>query len=294
MNPITTPARFESSTLIAIENCVCNFAHLHHTQQPDQVRQQLLCLAQQFLNIHDHRLCYSPAIAQFKYFIDCIYNNLNGDGFDVYVLHRLDLNWVAQLFNMSFINFAATHKRTEQLNRASLQQYLHDLITAHSRLMVVRVDLALKQDSDYGIVQFQEILKVLLKRIADRDGIYKHLLGHAWALEQGEGKGYHCHLLLIYNGAQVQSDYFYAQETINLWGVLTNQQGYGFNCHTTDYKAQFAAMGTLGIGRIERNNPVQVQNMINTASYLVNPEKNHQHLRACLANSRSFGRGTFK
>lgn len=51
--------------------------------------------------------------------------------------------------------------------------------------------------------------------------------------------------------------------------------------------------GQLGIGMIHRNKPEQVQNAIKAAIYLVNPEKDHQHLRVKVQGVRSFGKGQY-
>jgi hypothetical protein len=45
------------------------------------------------------------------------------------------------------------------------------------------------------------MMSVFIGYIQDGDKCFSDLEGYAWALEQGEEKGYHCHLLLIYNGA---------------------------------------------------------------------------------------------
>jgi hypothetical protein len=48
-------------------------------------------------------------------------------------------------------------------------------------------------------------------------------------------------------------------------------------------------LGILGIGRIHRNNPTEVEKMINAVRYLVRPEKDAQHLRVkCKAKMRTF------
>ena len=60
------------------------------------------------------------------------------------------------------------------------------------------------------------------------------------------------------------------------------------------YKQQFEEQGTLGIGMIHRDHKQEVQNALNTAQYLVNPEKELQHLRVRLPRMRTFGTGQFE
>lgn len=83
--------------------------------------------------------------------------------------------------------------------------------------------------------------------------------------------------------------YGIAQQVGRLWKRITNGRGCHFNCHDTDYLKQFADRNTLGIGMIHRNNPTEVKNMLNTAKYLVRPEKDNQYLRLkCKRRMRTF------
>jgi len=57
-----------------------------------------------------------------------------------------------------------------------------------------------------------------------------------------------------------------------------------------DNLKQFSDRNRLGIGMIHRNDPEQVNNMLNTVKYLVKPEKENQHLRVkCRKRMRTFG-----
>ncbi len=46
-----------------------------------------------------------------------------------------------------------------------------------------------------------------------------------------------------------------------------------FNCHDPEQIQEYTELGILGIGRIHRNNPTEVERMINAVRYLVRPEK---------------------
>lgn len=109
-------------------------------------------------------------------------------------------------------------------------------------------------------------------------------------LEQGEEKGYHCHLLLVYRGSERRSAYSVADRVGKLWSTITEDQGCHFNCHTAAYLKQFSDRNRLGIGMIHRKNPDEVNNMLDTVAYLVRPEKENQHLRVkCRKRMRTFG-----
>ncbi len=186
--------------------------------------------------------------------------------------------------------------RLESRNRETLVMYLDNLIGHYSKLLFVRVDLAYLKHKQHkvDVRVFQQDVRELLSFIQDGDRCFKDLEGYAWALEQGEEKGFHCHLLLIYNGSTRQKDYYLADQTIQRWQEITEDDGYGFNCNAPKHKNQFRRNDSLGIGMIHRDNDREVQNAINTCSYLVNPEKANQQLRVKLHRMRTFGTGSYK
>lgn len=187
------------------------------------------------------------------------------------------------------------YQQGELENQQSLFDYTSSLINHYARLLVVRVDLCIlqKHQSLYTIQAFNKALEVLLRRIADQDTCFSGLHGYAWALEHGVSKGYHCHLLLMYDGNIHRGDFEMGQWVGECWEQITHGCGYIFNCNHSDYKAIYEAMGTLGLGMIHRNIDSEVNNFLNyVVPYLVNAEKEQQHPRVKdPAHIRSFGRG---
>ena len=186
-------------------------------------------------------------------------------------------------------------QQRELKNQRSLFDYTSTLIHHYARTLVVRVDLSIKKEYQvlYNIQVFNKALETLLRRIADQDTCFSGLYGYAWALEHGVSKGYHCHLLLMYDGNMHQCGFEMGQWIGECWKQITHGYGYIFNCNHSDYMAIYEAMGTLGIGMIHRNNASEVYNFFNyIVPYLVNGEKEQQHLRVKdSAYMRSFGRG---
>jgi hypothetical protein len=189
------------------------------------------------------------------------------------------------------------YQQRELKNQQSLFDYTYTLIHHYARTLVVRVDLSIKKEYQalYNIQAFNLALDIMLRRIADQDTCFSHLHGYAWALEHGITKGYHCHLLLMYDGNEHHRDYALGEWVGQCWEQITHGCGYIFNCNHSDYKAKFEAMGTLGIGMIHRNNANEVYNFLNyIVPYLVNEEKEQQHPRVKdSTNMRSFGTGQF-
>lgn len=183
------------------------------------------------------------------------------------------------------------HRENEKRNIESLSNKLDRAIRRYSKSEVVRVDLAyLQRCHDINdIKMFHQDLEDLRKAIGQRRDPFHDLVDYAWALEQGETKGYHCHLLLIFNGHQRQKGWAIADKVGKLWKLITNDDGSYFNCHDPEQIARYMELGILGIGRVHRDNLVEVSNLRNASAYLVNPEKEAQHLRVkCKAKMRTF------
>ena len=186
-------------------------------------------------------------------------------------------------------------KLQEHDNKNGLEEYIKQLTKHYSKLLFIRVDLsiALEHQHEVGIEQFNQYLRTFKNRIQNHDTCFKDLQGYAWAIEQGEKKGYHCHVLLIYDGHKHQKDFGMAIQVGQCWTKITDRKGYVFTSNSPEYKERFNQKGILGIGMIHRNKPEQVHNAINAAIYLVNPEKDHQHLRVKVQRMRSFGKGQY-
>ena len=187
------------------------------------------------------------------------------------------------------------YQQRELKNQQSLFDYASALIHHYARTLVVRVDLSIKKEYQalYNIQALNQALDTLNRRIADQDTCFSHLHGYAWALEHGISKGYHCHLLLMYDGNMHKDGFKMGQWVGQCWEQITHGCGYIFNCNHSDYMDTYKAMGTLGIGMIHRDVEHEVFNFLNYAApYLVNCEKEQQHPRGKdKSNMRSFGKG---
>jgi hypothetical protein len=213
---------------------------------------------------------------------------------DIHVWHIV--NYI-QSFSGYVKQQLMNYQQRELKNQLSLLDYTSSLINHYARLLVVRVDLSILQahQSLYDIHSFNNALDTLLRRIADQDTCFNGLQGYVWALEHGASKGYHCHLLLMYDGNIHRGDFEMGQWIGECWEQITHGCGYIFNCNHSDYKSIYEAMGKLGIGMIHRTNAREVYNFLNyVAPYLVNGEKEQQHPRVKdKSNMRSFGKGVF-
>ncbi|MCM1958201.1 inovirus Gp2 family protein [Acinetobacter modestus] len=306
MNTQTTTAN-ESEILIGIEQFIQRVLYTPRMSE-QEFTYRLIELVPLFEMIYDPDVEYCSSIELFRFIADELRQMHNGQSADALAPNKPYDNTV--LFSTHISRYQdyilgrkfevkeelRTFKLQEQRNTNSLFQYLTKLTQHYSKLLFVRVDLGIKYDyqTEIGIEEFNAFIRRVLKRVHDQDTCFKDLQGYAWAIEQGEKKGYHCHLLLIYDGHKHQNDFGLASMVGECWKEITEDQGYFFTSNAPEYKNQLEQKGVLGIGMIHRNNPKQVLNAINAAMYLVNPEKDRQYLRAWVKSMRTFGRGQYE
>ena len=180
-------------------------------------------------------------------------------------------------------------------NGKNLELNIRTLISDHSRLLFVRVDLKYIQEISHHITirDFDFHMKKLRDAIHNGDTCFTHLLSYAWSLEHGgKNGGFHCHLLLIFDGAKHYKDNYLADQVGQKWRDITEGIGYCFILNTKKHKEGLARRGILGIGMIHRDNLQEVENAVNAALYLTRPDKpdgSYQRLKVSLPNMNTFG-----
>ncbi|MEW9149402.1 inovirus-type Gp2 protein [Acinetobacter indicus] len=119
-------------------------------------------------------------------------------------------------------------------NKIEVQEYCRSILNKCSRILVARVDLGYLQEysSRIRVEDIYKDLDILLNRIQNKDGIFKHVIGYIWGVEQGgKSKGFHCHLTIIYDNAYRDgSAAYWGNEIIELWRDITRDFGQGYNC----------------------------------------------------------------
>ncbi|MEG9304268.1 YagK/YfjJ domain-containing protein [Psychrobacter celer] len=180
-------------------------------------------------------------------------------------------------------------------NGKRLENNVRTLISNYSRLLFVRVDLKYIQEISNHITihDFNFHMKKLRDAIHNGDTCFTHLLHYALSLEHGgKNGGFHCHLLLIFDGEKHYKDKYLADQVGQKWQAITEGVGYCFILNTKEYKEGLARYGKLGIGMIHRNNLQEVENAVNAALYLTRPDKrdgSYQRLKVSLPNMKAFG-----
>ncbi|CAB1217963.1 hypothetical protein SFB21_2178 [Acinetobacter bouvetii] len=254
-------------------------------------------LVPKFKAVYKPHLKYSESVCVFKRMVCSLDEILLGTkSIDDLSNFELRYLWNNALYYFNDVNLELLgFKNQERKNRNGLEEYLTQLTKHYSKLLFIRIDLsiALEHQHEVGIERFNHYLRIFINRVQNQDTCFKDLQGYVWAIEQGEKKGYHSHVLLIYDGHKHQKDFGMAIQVGQCWTKITEGKGYVFTSNSPEYKERFNQKGILGIGMIYRNNPQQVQNAINAAMYLVNPEKDHQHLRVKVSGMRTFGKAQY-
>ncbi|MEG0602976.1 MAG: inovirus-type Gp2 protein [Acinetobacter sp.] len=257
-------------------------------------------LVPQFKEVYKPYLKYSVTICVFHRMV-CLLEEMLAENKRVNDLNSSELRY---LWNNALASYDSVHlellgfRNQEKRNRNGLEKYLTQLTKHYSKLLFIRVDLSIAQEYQHavGIELFNHYLRTFLNRVQNQDTYFKDMQGYAWAIEQGKGetKGYHCHVLLIYDGHKHQNDCGLALLIGECWKTITAGKANFFTSNSPKYKKQMDQKGKLGIGMIHRNNPQQVQKAINAAMYLVNPEKDNQYLRVKTRGMRSFGKAQYE
>lgn len=288
----------ESEVLIRIDQFINSICIKEFNLQ--QFRSEFVELSYLFKTLYQAHLKYSMSIDVFQRMVHALDEYLCLPSItSIDDLKEFQLRYLATIALGTYPDIQdelISFKLQENKNKNGLEEYIKQLTQHYSKLLFIRVDLSieLKHQHEIGIEQFNQYLRTFINRVQNHDTCFKDLHGYAWAIEQGEQKGYHCHVLLIFDGHKHQKDFGMAIQVGQCWSEITANKGYVFISNAPEYKAQFQQKGTLGIGMIHRNNPQQVENAVNAAMYLVNPEKENQHLRAKVARMRSFGKGQYE
>ncbi len=192
--------------------------------------------------------------------------------------------------------FIQGFKRNNRRNQLKLEAYFAELVERHRKLLLVRVDLHYSSDKHPGMKRFNQDVEKLISRVQNKDTIFKHQVGYAYRLEQGgKSRGYHCHLLIIYNGSLRCKDSYLGQEIGVLWQEeITRGDGEFYNCNQGEHKRRYKQEGRLGIGMILRDDQCKVNNAQHAISYLARPEKEDQYLRGKLSGMRQFDKGQLR
>lgn len=170
-----------------------------------------------------------------------------------------------------FIFVIRKFQRRSDKNFKSLNQYFYNMFQCHSKILIVRLDLGYRKPnswlSDHNpVVGYQEAKRhreMYLKKLRNHR-LFEHLVGYAWRMEYGLLKGYHYHMVLMFNGHQLREDIALAKRCGQLWqDNVTEGHGLYFNCN-----AQKNLYKTRGVGLIHYADQSAMEGIKKIANYL--------------------------
>lgn len=125
----------------------------------------------------------------------------------------------------------STMKR-RKLNSAG--GYLDALQDQYSKLLVVRVDLHYRDTvkDSVDIAQHKQDVQRLIRTRPNKSSPLKDSVGYIMGFEEGEDRGPHCHLMVLYDGQKRQDDRYIAESIGGLWcSTITDGDGTYYNPH---------------------------------------------------------------
>ncbi|ENW83103.1 hypothetical protein F909_00694 [Acinetobacter sp. ANC 3929] len=300
----------EPAILLRIEKLIHTLIHRGYRDETLVI--ELVEIIESFRLCYREEYYYSPLIRDFIKvwtLIDVLCTEMQSINFYYVISKNLKDIRAALICNYHLsVQEIQDYSRQEVKNTESLREYLSNLFNHYARLLVVRVDLKYDKDirDQISFELFSQHMEVLRNRISNKDGCFKGIEGFAWALEQGADLGgYHCHLLLLYQGADHQNGFRLGKMVEAKWQEITRGEtksqdntqeiGKAFVINNYQYLKRFEANNTIGVGMVYRDDPHSVHCAIATALYLTRPEKLDQYLRVKLSESqKTFGTGQYR
>lgn len=157
-------------------------------------------------------------------------------------------------------------------NQQRLTQLIQDTANNHSKLLPIRLDLYLSSDN-YSDITYHDIKKCWqnFKNNMRHNSVFDHLLSWAANIEYGKDRGWHLHVLMLFNGQRLKDDYSKAQDLGDYWISLVEQRD---NRYTGDYysgnthKDKYDLLALKTIDYSQRSYETDLQTLIDASSYL--------------------------
>lgn len=285
----------ESDLLIELENTTKSWV-VHGIERSDSFYDLFASLLFDFNKIYDPSYIYFGYINAWRDLIeDHDIDHLSHEELAEYLYHEYHLHEWEKYFSdyrSRYQDDLRRHRENESRNQKSLVSRLQRVLNRYSKSLVVRVDLAYsKRNNNINIDTFYEDIRKLRNHLGQKSKDYLNdLVDYAWALEQGSDKGYHCHVLMIFNGHNVKNGWSNAGKLGQVW-IKDITSGYGtyYNCHDAKQITRYSDLGILGIGRIKRTDEEARERCEKAVTYLTCPEKKGQYLRVkCTKRMRTF------
>ena len=176
--------------------------------------------------------------------------------------------------------------KNSENNFQSARSYIDKLFSKHSKLLVVRVNPGYLEmySSKITLEEAQKDLKRFLGNWRCNK-IFEHCVGYIWKLEMGDLKGFHFHLVLFFNGNEVQNEELHASNVNTYWmKVIADGRGLCSDSNRRKDHADHHWVGMIGQSDSEKR-----ENLLKAIKYLT---KTEQYIKLKTSpKTRVFGRG---
>ncbi|WP_291525246.1 inovirus-type Gp2 protein [Acidithiobacillus sp.] len=147
----------------------------------------------------------------------------------------------------------------------SAMGFVDDLFRQHSRILVVRFDLAFRYDLGemVGLDESKRYFTAFIEAIRGSRK-FRDRYGYLAKLEYGHDKGFHFHIFMFFDGSKRRADSHIAEEAGKIWMRITEGRGIYFNCNRKKVHYKY-----LGIGQIHRRDTEKLGHLASAIGYLV-------------------------
>ena len=129
----------------------------------------------------------------------------------------------------------------------STTNYIDQLLDAHSKIQVIRLDLGYTNDHarNTSLEKINQDLNQLLNNRRNNQSIFGNMIGYVAKREYTADKGPHIHAVFIFDGQKVSKDAHKGDQIGNYWRKITNDQGIFHNCNRDKEKYAECALGMI-------------------------------------------------
>ncbi|WP_447088787.1 hypothetical protein ACOTR2_02010 [Enterobacter asburiae] len=126
-------------------------------------------------------------------------------------------------------NTNRTHQPDSSLQNV-LFNHQNQLFSCYSKLLMLRVDFAYRQNSDSFNAADVNQLVADMTWLTEQSSSLSGLVGYAWVLEDGEAHRYHVHAAFYLNGQRHRKVWCFWEAIQSLWEDITDGEGYAHRC----------------------------------------------------------------
>lgn len=150
-------------------------------------------------------------------------------------------NLIKRIGSKGFRNACQEEDKIHKRRAESLYDYISDLKMAHSKIMIVRLDLYYHQELLDSLKFQQNVIDDWSSLLAfARKSYKKNFLGYAMKIEFGDDRGVHIHSIFIFNGSNLRRDVNVARSLGHHWVKdVVPIIGRYFNCNEKQHQKKY-------------------------------------------------------